>query len=336
MKCLLFVNFMSGHSATLYKKGILQKCANDLFDSVEIVTNDGKNHIDIRQKIVNFDTIMVCGGDGTLNTIINQIYDLEKLIVYYPCGTQNDFGRTFIKNKLTGKEILCDIGVINDKIFMYVCATGTLCEVGYKVKRKEKRKFSKLAYFFSALGSFKTYSIQATIRASKIHSATTENKKTSIISKKVDKHSNKIYPSLAIDSNSIDRRESANIVYENNQLSGEYSLIMVAKSQFVGGRQYSKEKYVCDSGKAQLILVDTPKGAFARLKLFARYFRVFVQKKGQKPHKHIAMLDFDSLILLLEEPQILCIDGEKYDNNSTKHTITIRQKKLKIMVIEPS
>lgn len=43
------------------------------------------------------DSIVICGGDGTLNRFANKIYDLgiKNEILYFPCGSGNDFAREF-------------------------------------------------------------------------------------------------------------------------------------------------------------------------------------------------------------------------------------------------
>ena len=47
------------------------------------------------------DSIIVCGGDGTLNRFVNRISDMsvENDILYFPCGSGNDFAREFGKEK---------------------------------------------------------------------------------------------------------------------------------------------------------------------------------------------------------------------------------------------
>mgnify|MGYP002621801470 FL=1 len=47
------------------------------------ITGDGKEHI-----------LLVLGGDGTLNEVVNGIYDVSKVILgYIPVGSGNDFAR---------------------------------------------------------------------------------------------------------------------------------------------------------------------------------------------------------------------------------------------------
>lgn len=47
------------------------------------------------ESIAKEDTVVVCGGDGTLNRFLNATYDIgyANTIAYYPCGTGNDFLR---------------------------------------------------------------------------------------------------------------------------------------------------------------------------------------------------------------------------------------------------
>lgn len=54
------------------------------------------------------DGVIVCGGDGTLNVFINKIKDLkiENPILYFPCGSGNDFARDIgYKNVTTAIDI---------------------------------------------------------------------------------------------------------------------------------------------------------------------------------------------------------------------------------------
>lgn len=55
------------------------------------------------------------------------------------------------------------MGELNDKLFSYVAAAGTFASIGYEAKAKQKKRFKKLAYWFSALKNFRPHKIRAKI-----------------------------------------------------------------------------------------------------------------------------------------------------------------------------
>lgn len=108
----------------------------------------------------SFDVLLVAGGDGTLNTVINAIAPLKEnqrpIIGYIPCGTMNDAGKSYgikssihkaLKIILKGNVQETDIGKCNDKYFIYLLAVGQYSDISYKVARKYKKKIGKLAYY---------------------------------------------------------------------------------------------------------------------------------------------------------------------------------------------
>ncbi len=109
-----------------------------------------------------WDLIVCCGGDGTLNELINAVMKLDKKpqIGFIPLGTMNDFARTIklstkktflAKNIDEGNIIPSDIGTFNNGYFNYVVAFGAFTPVSYVTSHKLKRRFGKLAYFIVAL-----------------------------------------------------------------------------------------------------------------------------------------------------------------------------------------
>jgi len=112
------------------------------------------------------DTVVVCGGDGTINEVINGIIKCNKKInvTFIPFGTTNDFAKT-VKipiNKLKLSKKLSkyqkeniDIGSFNNKYFYYVAAFGLFTNISYTTKQKDKNKLGRIAYIQDALNSYK-------------------------------------------------------------------------------------------------------------------------------------------------------------------------------------
>lgn len=106
-----------------------------------------------------YDMVLVAGGDGTLNEVVNGIMKLEKkpIISYIPTGTVNDVGNLIgmkrnikksvkmILNNPVIKKI--DICQINDKYFIYVAAAGRFTKSSYDISRKSKKRLGRIAYF---------------------------------------------------------------------------------------------------------------------------------------------------------------------------------------------
>ncbi|AQP52922.1 diacylglycerol kinase [Vagococcus penaei] len=105
-----------------------------------------------------FDLIMVAGGDGTINEVINGIAPLETRpkVAIIPAGTTNDFARALhvprdnmlsaAKVILKNQTIKADIGKAANTYFMNIAAAGHLTELTYEVPSHLKSVFGYLAY----------------------------------------------------------------------------------------------------------------------------------------------------------------------------------------------
>ena len=100
-----------------------------------------------------YDTVIVCGGDGTLHHAIEKCP--SKQIIYAPCGTLNEASAT--DKKLT------TVGKVNGESFSYVCACGSFTEIGYSAKNKHKQRWKSIAYLPQMFKHYKCHDIQATL-----------------------------------------------------------------------------------------------------------------------------------------------------------------------------
>lgn len=147
MNCKILINTDSGNCRKLnlnkLKSQLGCMCATvELFDK-----NKDWNADDC-------DTVVVCGGDGTLNHALNKAD--EKPIIYVPCGTLNE-------SKRLGNRI-ATVGMANDTRFGYVCATGSFTEIGYSAKNESKRRLKAFAYIPQVLKYYKNHKIAARIQ----------------------------------------------------------------------------------------------------------------------------------------------------------------------------
>ena len=124
-----------------------------------------------------YDLIVCCGGDGTLNEVTDGLMALGSPppCGYIPAGTTNDFAKSFqlpadmveaAKVVDYGTPFKYDIGELNGDYFDYVAAFGAFAEVPYVTTQTAKNLFGKLAYFLEGvkhLTSIKNYDIEVYI-----------------------------------------------------------------------------------------------------------------------------------------------------------------------------
>ena len=91
------------------------------------------------------ETVILCGGDGTINRFVNDLRDVEirQNILYYPCGSGNDFarevqgGKDFIELNDYIKNL--PVATVNEKEYLFINGVGFgidgyCCEVGDKIR----------------------------------------------------------------------------------------------------------------------------------------------------------------------------------------------------------
>lgn len=110
----------------------------------------------------DWDLIIACGGDGTVNEIASGIVKGGRKIpvAILGAGTVNDFAnylglpkspKEFCNMVLEGKQIDVDLGRIGDRCFVNVAASGLLTNVPYQVQPELKTMFGRMAYYIQGL-----------------------------------------------------------------------------------------------------------------------------------------------------------------------------------------
>lgn len=106
--------------------------------------------------------ILVAGGDGTVDNVVNIIkkLNLDIPIAVLPVGTANDFAK-FIgiplnvekacEQIINSEPVALDIGKINDKYFLNVASTGLFTDVSQKTDVNLKNTIGKLAYYVKGI-----------------------------------------------------------------------------------------------------------------------------------------------------------------------------------------
>ncbi len=100
---------------------------------------------------------VVCGGDGTINYVVNAMYALaiRPTLGIIPAGTANDFARSIGMQKsilkaaeqiADGVERKVDCGFVNDYYFVNVLSFGVFTTTSQQTSDREKHIVGKLAY----------------------------------------------------------------------------------------------------------------------------------------------------------------------------------------------
>ncbi len=121
-----------------------------------------------------YEYIIVAGGDGTVDTVVNTMKGLgiNLPLAILPTGTANDFAK-FIgmpydvekacQNILNSTPKPVDIAKINEKYFINVASTGLFTDVSQKTDVNLKNTIGKLAYYIKGieqLPNFRSLKIQ--------------------------------------------------------------------------------------------------------------------------------------------------------------------------------
>ena len=111
-----------------------------------------------------YDRIVVCGGDGTLNEVITGLMKsgLHITLAYIPSGTLNEWSsglgiaRSIPKaaeDITAGKKIQLDIGRFGEKYFSYTASFGAFTDASYSAPQNIKNVLGQAAYFFEGIKS---------------------------------------------------------------------------------------------------------------------------------------------------------------------------------------
>lgn len=235
---LMIVNPKAGRAKIeKYAEKIKEKFEDSNNYEVEIkYTTKENNATNIIQNYdKDFDILIVCGGDGTLNEAIRGLYQTEKKVFvgYIPVGTTNDFAKSLKVsfdvfdiaeniNKYEAKKI--DVGLFNERTFNYVASVGIFSKSSYKTSSKMKNKMGRMAYLFlgaQEIFAYKSFKL-------KIHSGATT-------------------------------------------IEDEFLYGSISNSKYIGGfNLFKNEEVSLDDGEFEAIFVRKPSNIFKTLKLLIK------------------------------------------------------------------
>ena len=110
----------------------------------------------------DYDAVVVAGGDGSINKIINDLLarNLDIPLGIIPAGTANDFAHQLnipstleeaVDVILEEKIETVDIGRVNGDYFINVCAAGLLANVSHQIDINLKNTLGKLGYYIKGI-----------------------------------------------------------------------------------------------------------------------------------------------------------------------------------------
>jgi lipid kinase YegS len=106
------------------------------------------------------DTVIACGGDGTVNEVVNGMEGTSVGLGIIPAGTANDFARQVgipddpsaaMDIVLRHKPVLIDTAAMNGRRFLNVSSAGVGAEATAETPADAKATLGPVAYFISGL-----------------------------------------------------------------------------------------------------------------------------------------------------------------------------------------
>ena len=124
----------------------------------------GSAHEKIMSLDSDYEAIIASGGDGTMNEVVAGVVErgLDVAVGYIPAGSTNDFAASLDlpSNMLSSAQLILnknerriDVGLMNDRPFIYVAAFGAFTKVAYATDQTLKNIFGHAAYILSGIGS---------------------------------------------------------------------------------------------------------------------------------------------------------------------------------------
>ncbi|MBQ6518189.1 MAG: YegS/Rv2252/BmrU family lipid kinase [Anaerolineaceae bacterium] len=237
------------------------------------------------------DTVLCCGGDGTLNHVIEGMMRMVKRprLAYLPTGSTNDFARTLgipfefekaLDAALQDHLFRYDVGTLNGRFFNYIAAFGAFSAISYDTGQELKNILGHAAYIVSAVSE--------------------------------------LYEHM-----SFSRR--LRIEADDFSEEADYIFGAVCNSAYVAGFSVFRDLDVhLDDGKMELLLIKTPKTAADLQGIFTAF------QKGTFDHPYLTFRHISSVRILSDEPVAWTVDGE-YGGSHRETAIEVRQQAISIL-----
>ncbi len=163
-KLLFIVNPRSGKNkprGPLYD-AVAEFCRGGYLVSVHETAGTGDATRCVLEHGGDYDLVVCCGGDGTLNETVNGLMQLPEMppLGYIPAGSTNDFAtslglpgdiRQAAAAIMKGKPRQLDLGRFNQRYFSYVASFGAFTQASYATPQSAKNVLGHLAYLLAGI-----------------------------------------------------------------------------------------------------------------------------------------------------------------------------------------
>lgn len=172
-KLLLILNPKAGKAKARNDHGLFDAiCA---FSEAGYLVNAHMTHarghatILARTLAPEYDLVVCCGGDGTLNETVCGLMQCDRPVPplgYLPAGTTNDFAASLhlpkeflaaAKIAISGTPTPLDVGRFNNRWFVYVASFGAFTQTSYAVSQSLKKALGHTAYIVEGLRQLPTF-----------------------------------------------------------------------------------------------------------------------------------------------------------------------------------
>ena len=298
MKCLVIVNKNSGKGQILRYKDYIISNFQEKFGETTWIETEYRGHATILAKEYGeiCDYLVVAGGDGTLNEVINGLLQNGKqpILAQIPSGTVNDFASTLgmsknikksVKQIISSKPKEFDIFESNGKYGIYICGFGVFTKTSYTASQKKKNKFGVLSYFFNGLKEIKTFAPQ-----------------------------------------------SIEIEFNDEKLNRKVAIVLVINSESVGGFKFNKNAKLSDK-RMDFIAISAKKDkiCFSDLLIIAKLFLFGI--KSISKNKRVIYREITDFKIKSNENILINFDGELIGEKK-EFSLQVSNKALKFLTTQ--
>lgn len=285
MKCLYVYNPKSGKGKAEKKKKEIVEKLSSFFDELEVVKTNFSGHAKelASSACGKYDYLVVAGGDGTLNEVVNGVAEKEgrPILGYIPLGTVNDFAHSVgiprninkaVHTICNGKPLSHEIFKAGDHYGIYVCAMGIATDTSYATKQLAKKTLGKFAYFCYAFKRIFRYKpIPMTIQ------------------------------------------------FDGGKIEDRFALLLTVNSRYVASFKINRN-FAFNDGYVDIMLVQERK-KYVRLRSLITIARVFMLGIGNRLPKNAIRLHLKEFTLSAPDSAVLNLDGEGLGSGKFNFTV---------------
>lgn len=352
-KCLIIINRAAGGSKKVSFDKV-EKCLGDMYDYTRCTLPD-----DPDPNPREYDAVAICGGDGTLGSILGKVYDKAIDVWYFPVGTLNDKAKAeryedskttcpSCGGKKTGKQVIvgrcADLphnspqkqgrlwgpkNLPNEQGLSYPIECkdfmGTPMWEAQSLPQESPLQTETFVGTPNESGRLFTYVLAAGAFTPIGYTAKVSVKKKLGVLAYIGQVLKEYKP----------HRIYAKIDCGSKCFEGEFNLIMFVKSPRCFGFKFNKA-YDSESNSGHLVAIRSPKhdGMLGKIEMFFPFFKVFfIGMKSERDGK-IVFKKIYSATFTHSEDIDYCRDGEKQTLSGGSHQIKFIRSLCNFNVIE--